>query len=46
MTVSIYTIDGGITVLVVNKRLCGFVSNQVQYNMDRAQYIGLSYYIL
>ena len=29
-----------ITVLVVTKWLCGFVSNQVQYNMDSAQYLG------
>ena len=29
-----------ITVLVITKSLCGFVSNQVQYNMDSAQYLG------
>ena len=29
-----------ITVLVVTKSLCGFVSNQVQYNMESAQYLG------
>ena len=28
------------TVLVVTKSLCGFVVNQVQYNMERAQYRG------
>ena len=27
-------------VLVVSKSLCGYVSNQVQYNMESAQYIG------
>ena len=27
-------------VLVVSKSLCGYVSNQVQYNMDSAQYLG------
>ena len=27
-------------VLVVTKSLCGFVANQVQYNMDSAQYLG------
>ena len=26
--------------LVVTKSLCGFVSNQVQYNMESAQYLG------
>ena len=26
-------------VLVVSKSLCGYVSNQVQYNMDSAQYL-------
>ena len=25
---------------VVSKSLCGFVSNQVQYNMESAQYLG------
>ena len=29
-----------ITDLVVTKSLCGFVSNQVQYNMESAQYLG------
>ena len=29
-----------ITVLVVTKSLCGFVSNQVQYNMESTQYLG------
>ena len=29
-----------ITVLVVTKSLYGFVSHQVQYNMDIAQYLG------
>ena len=29
-----------ITVLVVTKSLCGFVSNQVQYDMESAQYLG------
>ena len=28
------------TVLVVTKLLGGFVSNQVQYNMESAQYLG------
>ena len=28
------------TMLVVPKSLCGFVSNQVQYNMESAQYLG------
>ena len=27
-----------IRVLVVTKSLCGYVSNQVQYNMESAQY--------
>ena len=27
-------------VLVVSKLLCGYVSNQVQYNMESAQYLG------
>ena len=26
-------------VLVVSKSLCGYVSNQVQYNMESAQYL-------
>ena len=29
-----------ITELVVTKSLCGVVSNQVQYNMENAQYLG------
>ena len=28
-----------IRVLVVTKSLCGYVSNQVQYNMESAQYL-------
>ena len=32
--------------LVVTKSLCGFVSNQVQYNMVSAQYLGESYDII
>ena len=32
--------------MVVIKSLCGFVSNQVQYDMECAQYQGLSYYII
>ena len=31
-------------VLVVSKSLCGYVSNQVQYNMESAQNLGYSYY--
>ena len=27
-------------VLVVSKSLCGYVFNQVQYNMESAQYLG------
>ena len=27
-------------VLVVSKLLCGYVSNEVQYNMESAQYLG------
>ena len=34
--VSIYYI---MRVLVVNKSLCGYVLNQVQYNMESAQYL-------
>ena len=30
--------------LVVSKSLCGYVSNQVQYNMESAQYLRQSYY--
>ena len=29
-----------ITVLIVTKSFCGFVSNQMQYNMESAQYLG------
>ncbi len=29
-----------ITVLVVTKSISGFVANQVQYNMESAQYLG------
>ena len=29
-----------ITVLVVNKSVCGFVSNQMQCNMESVQYLG------
>ena len=29
-------------VLVVSKSLCGYVSNQVQYNMESAQYLNCS----
>ena len=32
--------------LVVSKSLCGYVSNLVQYNMESAQYLGESYYII
>ena len=35
-----------ITVFVVTKSLCGFVMNQVQYNMESAQYLGYSYFII
>ena len=35
-----------IRVLVDTKSLCGNVSNQVQYNMESAQYLGESYYII
>ena len=35
-----------ITALVVTKSLCRFVSNQVQYNMESAQYLGLSCYAM
>ena len=35
-----------ITVFVVTKSLFGYVSNQVQYNMDSDQYLGLSDYII
>ena len=31
-------------VLVVHKSLRGYVSNQVQYNMESAQYLWESYY--
>ena len=33
----IYIIRG----LVVNKSLCGYVSNEVQYNMESAQYLAI-----
>ena len=29
-----------ITVLVVTKSFCVFMTNQVQYNMESAQYLG------
>ena len=32
--------------LIVSKSLCGFVANQVQYNMKSTEYLGLSYYII
>ena len=32
--------------LVVTKLLCVYVSNQVQYSMGSAQYLGRSYYII
>ena len=32
--------------LVVTKSLCGFMSNQVKYNMESAQYLRKSYYIM
>ena len=35
-----------ITVLVGTSSLCGFVASQVQNNMESAQYLGKSYYIL
>ena len=31
-------------VLVDGKSQCGYLSNQVQYNMKSAQYLGYSYY--
>ena len=33
-------------VLVVAKSLCGYVSNEVQYNMESAQYLGYRYYMI
>ena len=30
-------------VLLVTKSFCWYVSKQVQYNMESAQYLGLSY---
>ena len=36
----IYILYNIITVFIVTKSLCGFVSNQVQYNMESAQYLG------
>ena len=35
-----------ITVLAVTKSLCVFVTNQVQYNLESAQYLGWSYDII
>ena len=35
-----------IPVLVVTKSICGFVANQVQYNMESAQYLGYCYNII
>ena len=32
--------------LVVTKSLCGFLSNQVQYNIESPQYLGQRYYII
>ena len=32
--------------LVITKSLCGFVSNQVQYNMESAQYLEQTNYII
>ena len=32
--------------LVVTKSLGGFISNQVQYNMESAEYLGQSYFII
>ena len=32
--------------LVVTKPFCGYVSNQVQYNKESAQYLGDSNYII
>ena len=29
-----------ISVLLISKSFCGYVSNQVQYNMESAQYLG------
>ena len=31
-------------VLVVTKSFCGYVSNQVQYNIESALYLGSSYF--
>ena len=39
-TIYIYIYIYIITVVVVTKSLCGFVSNQVQYHMESAQYRG------
>ena len=30
-------------VLIVSKSLCGYVSNQVQYNVESAQYLDMLY---
>ena len=35
-----------VTVLVVTNSLCGFVVNQVWYNLESAQYLWMSYYII
>ena len=35
-----------VTVLVVTNSLCGFKANQVWYNLESAQYLWLSYYII
>ena len=32
--------------LAVTKSLCEFVTSQVQYNMESAQYLGETYYII
>ena len=32
--------------LVITKSLCGFVAKQVQDNMESAQYLGYSYYVI
>ena len=34
------------TVLVFNKLFGGYVSNQVQYNMESDQYLGERYYMI
>ena len=40
LSLSLYIYIYIIRVLVVTKSLCGYVSNQVQYNMESAQYLG------